>query len=190
MGRESTCKIEYDGRSHQGKALLETSEIIFRGDIRLKIPLKQITRVEAVDGKLLVTWPAGDATFHLGAAAAKWASKILNPPSRLDKLGIKSGTRIRWIGAPDDGFKQEAAQQGAAFIRTRPDVTFLRASTAGDLDTLKLATPPVWVVYPKGVKEIREIDVLNAGRSAGLMDIKVASFSPTHTALKFIQPRG
>jgi hypothetical protein len=46
----------------------------------------------------------------------------------------------------------------------------------------------IWVVYPKGVTAIREIEVLNAGREAGLKDVKVASFSPTHTALKFVVP--
>jgi hypothetical protein len=46
----------------------------------------------------------------------------------------------------------------------------------------------LWVVYPKGVTEIREIDVIMAGREAGLKDVKVASFSATHTALKFVIP--
>jgi hypothetical protein len=44
------------------------------------------------------------------------------------------------------------------------------------------------VVYPKGVQTIREIEVLDAGRTAGLKDTKVASFSPTHTALRFVIP--
>jgi hypothetical protein len=143
-----------------------------------------MSRVESVDGRLIVAFPEGEASFHIGPAAAKWASKILNPPTRLDKLGIKSGTRIRWIGPRDQGFKQEAAQKGAAFVRTKPDLTFIAVDTIADLD--KIAGGPVWIVYPKGVKHVREIDVLNAGRAAGLTDIKVASFSVTHTALKFV----
>ena len=190
MGQEAACKLDYAGRAYNGKALLETAELIFRGDTRLKIPFKEISRVEAADGQLLITFPKGRASFHLGALAPKWANKILNPPSRLDKLGIKTGSRIHWIGAPDDDFKEETAQHGALFVRTKPDLTFLHASNLTDLDTLKLAGAPIWVVYRKGVKQLREIDVLNAGRNAGLVDIKVASFSPTHTALKFVQPRG
>jgi len=46
----------------------------------------------------------------------------------------------------------------------------------------------LWVVYPRGVERIREIDVINAGRGADLKDVKVASFSLTHTALKFVIP--
>lgn len=189
MGQESKCKLDYDGRAWQGKALLETSELIFRGDTRLKIAFKEMSHIEASDGRLLITFGNGQATFHLGDVAKKWAAKILNPPSRLDKLGIKEGTRIRWIGAPDTEFKKEAEQRGAAFVRTRPDLTFVAASSLHDLAELSLAAAPAWVVYPKGVSQIREIDVLKAGRDAGLVDIKVASFSPTHTALKFALPK-
>jgi len=46
----------------------------------------------------------------------------------------------------------------------------------------------LWIVYPKGPKDITENDVLAAGRKAGLKDVKVAGFSPTHTALKFVIP--
>jgi hypothetical protein len=44
------------------------------------------------------------------------------------------------------------------------------------------------VVYPRGCKEIRENDVMAAGKSAGLTDNKVARFSDTHTALRFVIP--
>jgi hypothetical protein len=35
---------------------------------------------------------------------------------------------------------------------------------------------------------ITENDALAAGRKAGLKDVKVVGFSPTHTALKFVIP--
>ncbi|HXR09549.1 MAG TPA: hypothetical protein VN792_02170, partial [Candidatus Acidoferrales bacterium] len=46
----------------------------------------------------------------------------------------------------------------------------------------------IWIVYPKGVKHITESDVLRAIRAASLTDVKVASFSATHTALKAVIP--
>ena len=46
----------------------------------------------------------------------------------------------------------------------------------------------LWIVYPKGQKAITENDVIAAGRKAGLKDVKVVAFSPTHTALKFVIP--
>jgi len=46
----------------------------------------------------------------------------------------------------------------------------------------------LWIVYPKGQKQITENDVLAAGRKCGLKDVKVVGFSTTHTALKFVIP--
>ena len=46
----------------------------------------------------------------------------------------------------------------------------------------------LWVIRPKGHAEISEAEVRAAARGAGLVDVKVASFSPTHTADKFVIP--
>jgi hypothetical protein len=46
----------------------------------------------------------------------------------------------------------------------------------------------LWIVYPKGQKQITENDVIAAGRKSGLKDVKVVGFSPTHTGLKFVIP--
>jgi hypothetical protein len=46
----------------------------------------------------------------------------------------------------------------------------------------------LWVVYPKGQKQITENDVIAAGRKSGLKDVKVVGFSATHTGLKFVVP--
>ena len=43
MGSEQLCTVRTGGKTSKGKALLETSEIIFRGDFRLKIPFESIT---------------------------------------------------------------------------------------------------------------------------------------------------
>ena len=34
MGAEARCELRLDGASHEGKALLETDELLFRGDAR------------------------------------------------------------------------------------------------------------------------------------------------------------
>ncbi len=188
MGQERACTVQYGGRSFEGKALLETAELLFRGETRLKIPFKEMTRVEAVDGALTVEFAGGTAVFQIGAAAEKWASKILSPPGRLDKLGVKEGTRVRWIGEPDTEFRLEAEQRGAVFVRTRPDLTFLAVGDAKALEEMERLPPgPVWVVYKKGRRELSEVDVIKAGRAAGRVDVKVVSFSKAETGLKFVE---
>src|SRR6478672_3365955 len=47
----------------------------------------------------------------------------------------------------------------------------------------------LWIVRPKGRAGISERAVMAAGKAAGLVDVKVVSFSATHTAQKFAIPR-
>jgi predicted O-methyltransferase YrrM len=74
------------------------------------------------------------------------------------------------------------------------DLIFLAAEKTSNLAQLRRLAPrlkpngALWVVYPKGVTDIREIEVIEAGRKAQLKDVKVASFSLTHTGLKFVIP--
>jgi hypothetical protein len=189
MGQEIKCRVDYGTESSTGKALLETSELIFRGDFRLKIPFRSITAMEAAAGKLTVGFDEGPAIFHLGEAAAKWAEKIRNPPGRLDKLGVKPGMKVQLLGRHDDDFRRELADRGAAITRSKPDLVFLAIAKKDDLVELAyLADAPVWIIYPKGVDRVTQGDVITAGRAAGLVDTKVCAFSPAHTALHF-KPR-
>jgi hypothetical protein len=194
MGQEIKCRVEFGKESSSGKALLETSELIFRGDFRLKIPFSSIRKLEVSAGKLAIQFAVdvkagagdGSAVFHLGDAAEKWASKIRNPPSRLDKLGVKPGTKVKLIGRYDADFRPELSRRGAIITRSTPDLVFVAAHTKEELVELAYHTDGgIWIVYPKGIEAVTQNDVISAGRAAGLVDIKVCAFSSTHTALKF-----
>jgi hypothetical protein len=196
MGQELECRMRYQRRTLPGKAYLETDYVLFRGDERLKILLKDLTGVKADGGVLTLEYPGGEAEFELGKAAEKWKEKILHPPSRCNKLGVKPGLTARLVGEFDPGFLEElrTAEMRFAEGRTKADLLFLAVTSTADLAKVSKQAAgiqkdgAIWVVYPKGVTAIREIEVLEAGRAAGLKDIKVASFSPTHTALKFVIP--
>jgi len=189
MGQELKCRVEFGQQSSEGKALLESMEIIFRGGFRLKIAFQAIESMEASGGKLKIKFPDGLAVFHLGEKAEKWADRIRNPPSRLDKLGVKPESKIQLIGKHDEDFRRELTNRGAVLVKSKPDLAFLAVKQKEELVELAYLTgSPVWIVYPKGLKSITENDVLAAGRAAGFSDIKVCAFSPTHTALKF-KPR-
>jgi hypothetical protein len=189
MGQELKCRVEFGEQSSEGKALLESTEIVFRGGFRLKIPLQGIQSMQAADGRLKIRFPEGLAVFHLGEKAEKWADRIRNPPSRVDKLGVKPQSKVKLIGKYDEDFRRELANRGAVLVKSKPDLAFLAVKQKDELVELAYLTDsPVWIVYPKGQKSITENDVLAAGRAAGFSDIKVCAFSPTHTALKF-KPR-
>jgi hypothetical protein len=59
----------------------------------------------------------------------------------------------------------------------------------GDLKRLLKPDGALWVIRPKGSSAISESEVMSAGKRAGLVDVKVVSFSDTHTAEKFVIPR-
>lgn len=191
MGQERECKLRYKGATYTGKAYLETDFLLFRGGERLKIPFREMKAVQAHRGALQVDFAGGPSVLELGDAAAKWAQKILHPPSRLDKLGIQPGVTVGVVGDLEAEFLNEAAAAGAVIGDSSPKLVFFAAHKTADLRRVRAlaASLPdgsaLWVVYPKGADGIREIDVIEAGRSAGLKDTKVASFSPTHTALRF-----
>jgi len=199
MGQEIQCQVRVGKTLGTGKVLLESAELIFRGaDLRLKIPFRQMTSVEAVDGWLRVQSPDGSAAFHLGPQAARWADKIKNPKSLIDKLGVKPGMRASVLGIRDNNFLRDLKNRTSDISEDKPakdsDLIFFGAERADALEKLRALSPSlkpdgaIWVVYPKGQKHITESNVFAVGKRAGLVDVKVASFSATHTALKFVIP--
>jgi hypothetical protein len=115
-----------------------------------------------------------------------------------EKLGIKPGQRIAVLGVEDSEFQRDLEVIVPDYSRGHrmgdADLLFFSAEAKEDLSKLKSLSRSIcksggiWVVYPKGQTHIREIDVINAGKSAGLTDNKVVRFSATHTALRFVIP--
>jgi hypothetical protein len=203
LGNEANCVARFGKQKARGKALLETSELIFRsedGALRLKFAFADIQSAAAADGELRVEVPEGAAIFELGANAAKWCEKILHPKTRLEKLGIKPNAAVSLIGNLDADFLAELHVQTKTVsngkVTTDTEWIFFATDSSKDLSQVsKLAkslkgAAALWIVYPKGQKQITENDVIAAGRKSGLKDVKVVGFSPTHTALKFVIPVG
>jgi len=198
VGNEVKCTVSSGEQKSEGRALLETSEILFRGDFRLKIPFSTIKSAKAVDGELRLQTAEGLAVFHLGAVAEKWCEKILHPKSRIEKLGIKPGAKVSLLGGFDAGFLTEIGKLTKSVSKSKvaadSEWIFFSADSKEDLGALSKISKSMkgaaalWIVYPKGQKHITENDVLAAGRQAALKDVKVVSFSSTHTALKFVIP--
>jgi hypothetical protein len=198
MGAEAEATVTFRRKTSAGKALLETSELIFRGDVRLKIPFKDITALNAGGGRLSVTFPDGTAVFTLGPKAEQWAQKIRNPKSLIDKLGVKAQQRVVVIDVHYAAFDAELAQRTqdvSRRLRKDADAIFLGADSVAALRKLhKLrdyikCDGMIWTITPKGKNGIKDTDVVAAGKQAGLVDVKVAAFSDTHTASKFVIPK-
>jgi hypothetical protein len=197
MGQEARCTLRFGNQVSEGKALLETDELVFRGDgVRLKVPFKEMRSVEARDGELRMEFSDGPLVFQLGAQADKWAQKIRHPKSLLDKLGVKQGMKVSILGMDDPEFLAglQERTENVSFEQPTPaaDAIFVAANSPVDLTGLtamREAISPngaIWVVFRKGRKDFNENDILRGGLAAGLVDVKVVRFSDTHTASKFV----
>lgn len=118
----------------------------------------------------------------------------------IDKVGVKSGQKIAVLGVESAEFLRDLAARAPDYSRGKiiagADLIFFSAEAGKDLTSLKSLSRSInkdgaiWIVYPKGQSHIRKMHVIDAGKAAGLIDNKVCSFSPTHTALRFCIPRG
>ena len=198
MGNEATCKVKFGKQQSEGKALLETSEILFRGDFRLKIPFSAIKSAKAVGGELRLQTAQGAVVFGLGPAAEKWRDKILHPKSRIEKLGVKPEAVVSLLGDFEAEFLGELDKLTKSVSKGRVAADSEWIFFAADSKENLGASPKIsksmkdaaalWIVYPKGRKHITENDVLATSRKTGLKDVKVVGFSTTHSALKFVIP--
>lgn len=194
MGYEAKTQARIGGRWQDVAAQLEEKEIVLRGGVRLRVPLAGAQEVRADKGVLTLTHGGQALALRLGAQAERWAARIAHPPSRLDKLGVKPGLRVRAIGLGGDAsFLDEVRGRGATLVtRGAADLVFYRIESARELARLsplaKAIEPDgaIWVLWPKGRKELREDDVRAAALALTLVDVKVVSFSDVLSGLKLV----
>jgi len=199
MGREATCHARMGRESGEGKALLETDEVRFRGDFRARVALRDLSGVDVRRGVLTLTWPGGTLALSLGDAAEKWAETIRNPKSVVEKLGIKPGLKIAVLAGFDAAFLRDVTAALGATPQARAtkgcDLVFAMLARPGDEARLARLVPAiepaggVWAVYPKGLRELSEDTVRAAAKRAGLVDVKVVRFSDALGALKLVIPK-
>lgn len=206
MGYETKCRARVDDRSgHVREAdatvLLETDELVVRGEARIKIPRTSIERVTVRAGVLTVTSPAAVVSLTLGAdAAAKWRARIEEPPKRLiDKLDVKPGAKVWLFAVHDETLISQLAERTDSLSTGKSakgcDVVFVGVEAERDLNRIARAldaTVPngaVWVIHRKGPTGVADTTIYGKAKELGLVYIKVARVSETHTAEKLVRPR-
>lgn len=197
MGLDTRCSATFNKKTSVGRAQLETDYVLFRGDFRMKLALAAITGVSARGGVLSLKSAEGTLALALGPAAEIWAARIHSPKGRVDKLGVKPGARVSVIGIADVDFLNELAAAGADVsrrARTGSDQIYVAIESAKDLARFAALSPSllpdgaIWAIRRKGLADASEAATMAAGKAAGLVDVKVARFSETHTAEKFVRP--
>jgi hypothetical protein len=199
MGREVECAARVEGAADRGKALLETDEVIFRGArLRARVTFASIRDVATEGEWLTIAHAKGRLDLALGKQAAAWREKITKPKSAVEKLGIKAGAKVALVGLDDAALAKDLEALGASVTSGTPrgkvDVVIFGAHAEGDLAKVAPLAKKIeddgalWIVRPKGKGGVAEAAVRAAGKGAGLVDVKVARFSETHTAEKLVVP--
>lgn len=191
MDKEAEVHAVFADGEDFGRLQFELPKLIFRGTQRHVFEGPALVGVRAEAGDLVL---ADGARFAREKQAASWAHAILNPKSRLDKLGVKAAMRVAVLGVADEALAGELAERDVAAVKDLSDldILFFAADSLADLARLPELIPALaikgalWIVSRKGkAATLRDVEVMAAAKSHGLVDNKVVGFSETLTALRF-----
>ena len=124
--------------------------------------------------------------------------EFVSTRSRIEKLGVKPGTEVLVLGVEGDCVFMDELRARGATVRTggnkAMDMIFALFRHRNDLRRLPSLVPRLkadgvlWTLRPKGSADLKEAEMMRAGQDAGLVDVKVVSFSDVLTAEKFVIP--
>jgi hypothetical protein len=201
MGLEAKGKVVWQNKTAQVRMHLDSNKLDVYLKPALHVPFSEIRELAVRDGELRMKVDGSPLILQLGAAAERWAAKIANPKGLLEKLGIRGNSgdlRVALINYHDPSFEAELLTRVDKLYKKAiadADLVFLRVHAAKDLDRLpglreQLASQgAIWVLREKGKNaSVKESQVREAARAAGLVDLKVVAFSETLTADKYVIP--
>ena len=196
MGREAVCTCDWAGEVAEVKAVLESREVILRGNLRRRVAFEEINDLKVEADSLCFRVGRDRVQLVLGySAAEKWAVTIAGPPPSLaQKLGISRGTIVRTVGKIEDENLKADLSEAARISDEDEDLIVAVVETQESLrSAFKQSTSalkndvPIWIVYKKGPgNALNETAIRAFLRDNRLMDTKVVSVSTKFTALRFI----
>ena len=199
MGLETVCTVLFDQEAYEPRVLLETDALVFRGALKKTIPFREMSGVRAEEESLTFLYRGARIEARVGPKAAVWADKILHPKSLIDKLGVKADEEVSLIAVTDGTFREKLGEKTSQILEGIPETPvpwiLFQVDTAGDLERLPelrqriTENGAIWIIHPKGRQDLKDLDVFAAAKSAGLVDVKVAAFSPAYSAIKLVIPR-
>jgi hypothetical protein len=204
MGYEIKCRVRVDDRSGRVReadatVLIETDDVIVRGEARVRIPRASIERVTSRGGGVTFTAPGATVSLTLGNAAETWRKRLEEAPKRLiDKLDVKPGAKVWLLGAQDPTLESQLAERTTQVVRgvraSACSVAFVGVESTAELDRIDRALAAIepagsiWVVHRKGASGVADTAIFARARELGLTYTKVARVSDTHTAEKLVRP--
>ncbi len=197
-GRATFTPTKGTAQSGTAKVHLDNDELQLRGEVKVRIPRSAVRDITVRADVVTVSTTLGVLKATLGDGAAKFAKKLAEAPkSRLEKMGITAESTVTVINLKDAELDAELDSLGAT-VRTKlaknAELVVLGVEKAGDLTKIATAAKSLapdgalWVIHPKGVDGVKDVDIFAAGKAAGLTYTKVAKYSATHTGEKLVIP--
>ena len=198
MGREALCTARVGDATAEVTALLESTTVVLRGDIKRKWEIAALQNLR-IDGEEL-RFEHGDEAVALVLGekeAGRWLKKLQTPPPTLAaKLGVSAENPALLIGPTVGTLDPALAEALAGGITTNMrEARMLVAvlSNASELPRMAefhadMICKTVWVVYPKGPDASpSDAEVRTAMRGWGYVDNKTTAVSERLTATRYVR---
>lgn len=194
MGLETKTFCKTANKQATGNLHLDSKELSFRSkEIKWSVLLGPKTKAKADGDLLVVSNGRKKASFKIEKNIDRWVDKILNPPSRSQKLGIKEGSAIFLSTGFPKSFVDELKQAGGRRVNKIENCN-LAIAKIKDRQALKVFESlsdelpkgvNIWLVWPKGSAAITQGDVMSAAKSLGFGPSKTAAFDDSHSSMRF-----
>ena len=198
MGREAPCTARVGTETAEVTALLESTAIVLRGDIKRRYEIAALQNLRLAGEELL--FEAGDEAVALGLGAKegeRWLKKLQTPPPTLAaKLGVSADSPALLIGPTVGALDPALAEALAGGITTNVrEARMLVAVLSKPSELPRMAEfhadmicKTVWVVHPKGPDASpSDTEVRTAMRGWGYVDNKTTAVSERLTATRYVR---
>ena len=94
MGREASCQCNWAGTTGDVKALLETNEIILRGEIRRRIPLQKLANVKVQADRLCFSVDREPVQLYLSGSSQAYEI-VVNQVKKNEVVGYVAAPKVK-----------------------------------------------------------------------------------------------
>jgi hypothetical protein len=199
MGQRANVKARIAGSDVGGQLYLDTEQVIFRGEKnRVAIPVQGIKSARADGGTLVLIVGREKYEFVMGPVAQRWADRITNPRTLIQKLGVRPDSVMAYIGERDSELLSELERTSRAvqseLMRRDYDLVFVGIETPEELDRLDgvrewiKSNGSIWLIFPKGRRDLKDETIISKAKINGLVDNKIARISDRLTGMKLVIP--
>jgi len=198
MGREALCTARVGNDSAQVTALLESTTVVLRGELKRKWAIAALQNLRVDGGELRFEHGGEPVALSLGEKEAeRWLKKLQTPPPTLAaKLGVSAENPALLIGPTEGTLDPALAEALAGGITTNMrEARMLVAvlSNAAELPRMAefhadMLCNTVWVVHGKGPDaDPSDTLVRIAMRGWGYVDNKTSAVSDKLTATRYVR---